>query len=105
MMRQQAIHAIRLIDTLMQYPDAIYTKTELCRLMGLRRSPYALEILNRLILDGVLVAAGFTHMRGLRTSLLTYPADAQGEALLLIDDLWQEIRSADEESYNRDYNA
>ena len=98
MQRAQWINAIHLVYELMQEPDTGATVSELCRMMGLKRSPYALEIINFLEREMVIHPVPPRIINGLQAKQYAVFSDTIGDARLFIDEAWDAIRAYDEET-------
>ena len=88
MQRAQKRHALNLLGQLIERLDEPLTRTQLCQLMQLSRSPYSMAIIDQLVHDHCLVPAGWTTINGLNTELLAAPQEHFRHIELYMEDLW-----------------
>lgn len=98
MQRAQKRHALNLLSQLIKRLDEPQTRTQLCKLMQLSRSPYSMAIIDQLVYDNCLVPAGWTTINGLRAELLTAPRERFGHIDLYMDYLWHAVSPETEET-------
>ena len=98
MQRAQKRHALNLLSQLIKRLDEPQTRTQLCKLMQLSRSPYSMAIIDELVYDHCLVPAGWTTINGLKTELLAAPREHFNHIRLYIDYLWHEVFPETEET-------
>ena len=101
MQRAQKRHALNLLSQLIKRLDEPQTRTQLCKLMQLSRSPYSMAIIDELVYDHCLVPAGWTTINGLKTELLAAPQEHLGHIKAYIDylrhDVFPETEETDDE--------
>ena len=98
MRRAQKLHALNLLSQLIKRLDEPLTRTQLCQLMQLSRSPYSMAIIDELVHDHCLVPAGWTTIYGLKTELLAAPREHFNHIRLYIDYLWHAVYPETEET-------
>ena len=98
MQRAQKRHALNLLNQLIKRLDEPLTRTQLCKLMQISRSPYSMAIIDQLVYDNCLVPAGWTTINGLSTELLTAPRERFGHIDQYMDYLWHAVSPETEET-------
>ena len=98
MQRAQKRHALNLLGQLTRRLDEPHTRTQLCQLMRLSRSPYSMAIIDQLVHDHCLVPAGWTTINGLGTELLAAPGEHLRHIDLYMGYLWDDLFSETEET-------
>lgn len=98
MQRAQKRHALNLLSQLIKRLDEPLTRTQLCQLMQLSRSPYSMAIIDQLVSDNCLVPAGWTTLNGLKTELLAAPRERFEHIVLYMDYLWYAVSPETEET-------
>ena len=98
MRRAQKLHALNLLSQLIKRLDEPLTRTQLCQLMQLSRSPYSMAIIDGLVYDHCLVPAGWTTINGLSAELLTAPRERFGHIDAYMGYLWDDVYPEAEET-------
>lgn len=98
MQRAQKLHALNLLSQLIKRLDEPQTRTQLCKLMQLSRSPYSMAIIDQLVYDHCLVPAGWTTINGLSAELLTAPQERFSHIDQYMGYLWDDVYPEDEET-------